>query len=121
MIDYKKRILVLSSEFPPLPGGIGNHAYFLSKYLKKNGFEVTVVSDHRSEIEDIEFDALQQFNIFRIKRNKWTYFNRIKKAFYLAKRNQIMWNWVSIMMIRPLIIISMCITTGLMIISMPKP
>ena len=89
MIDYKKRILVLSSEFPPLPGGIGNHAYFLSKYLKKKGFEVTVVTDHRSEIEDIEFDEKQSFKIFRIKRNKWTYFNRIKKAFYLAKRNQI--------------------------------
>jgi len=75
----------MSSEFPPLPGGIGNHAYFLSKYLQKSEFEVEVLTDFRKVQQDIEFDSRQPFGIFRIKRNKLTQFNRFRKAIALAK------------------------------------
>src|SRR2546421_10024415 len=38
------RLLVLSSEFPPGPGGIGTHAYQLSRHLDRLGWDVTVVA-----------------------------------------------------------------------------
>jgi len=83
------KVLIITSEFPPLPGGIGNHAFLLSKYLQKNGFEVSVVTDFRSPKEDTVFDQNQKFAIYRIQRNKWTYLNRIKKGFSLATKNEI--------------------------------
>ncbi|MDY0090818.1 MAG: glycosyltransferase family 4 protein, partial [Flavobacteriaceae bacterium] len=79
---------MITSEFPPLPGGIGNHAFLLSKYLQKNSFEVSVLCDFRSEKEDLEFDAKQNFTIYRTKRNKLTQLNRIKKSFLLVKKNE---------------------------------
>lgn len=75
-----KKIVLITSEFPPLPGGIGNHAFFLSKYLTKKGYLITVISDIRSYKEDINFDAKQDFKTVRIKRNKVTYLNRVLKA-----------------------------------------
>ncbi|HAI19011.1 MAG TPA: hypothetical protein DCM10_13880 [Xanthomarina gelatinilytica] len=40
----KKNILIVTSEFPPQPGGIGTHAYYLALHLVKNGYGVTVIS-----------------------------------------------------------------------------
>ena len=37
------RLLLLSSEFPPGPGGIGTHAYQLARHLTAPGGAVTVV------------------------------------------------------------------------------
>ena len=87
LIKYKT--LIISSEFPPLPGGIGNHAYFLSKYLQKEENKVSVISNVRSINEDLEFDKQQDFKIYRIKRNLFTKVNRLKKAFLLTKKNEI--------------------------------
>lgn len=84
-----KKILVLTSEFPPLPGGIGNHAFFLSKYLIKKGFLVTVITDIRSSKEDVDFDAKQDFKIIRIKRNYFTYLNRVFKAIINAEKKNV--------------------------------
>lgn len=84
-----KKVVIISSEFPPLPGGIGNHAYFLSKYLRKNGYLVTVISDVRSSDEDVDFDAKQDFKTIRIKRNKVTYLNRFLKAIIHAKKKDV--------------------------------
>ena len=81
------KAFIISSEFPPLPGGIGNHAYLLSKYLQLSGYEISVVCDFRKEKEDLAFDAKQTFKIHRIKRNKFTQLNRIKKANSLIKQN----------------------------------
>ena len=38
------RLLLLSSEFPPGPGGIGTHAYQLARQLTARGWAVTVVT-----------------------------------------------------------------------------
>jgi len=38
------RLLLLSSEFPPGPGGIGTHAYQLARHLTAGGWAVTVVT-----------------------------------------------------------------------------
>src|SRR5690606_23857699 len=85
----KKNTLILTSEFPPLPGGIGNHAYNLSKHLQQSGYNVTVITDYRNRMEDDVFDQQQAFKIVRIKRNITTYLNRILKAFSLVKSYQI--------------------------------
>ena len=54
-----KSILLITSEFPPQPGGIGNHAYYLALYLSKKGYEVQVIADQRDEdnSDEIEFDT----------------------------------------------------------------
>lgn len=76
------KILIISSEFPPGPGGIGNHAYNLSLYLSKNGHDITVLtnSENASDIEAEEFKLQQNFKIVFIKRYEWpiiTYLERI--------------------------------------------
>lgn len=84
-----KKNLIITSEFPPLPGGIGNHAYMLSRYLSKEKFEVSVLTDVRSKNQDITFDAAQDFKIFRINRNAFTYINRLVKGIQVAKSNDV--------------------------------
>ena len=57
-----KQLLLISSEFPPLPGGIGNHAYNLAKSLVLSGHLVDVITPFRSKnigneiIHDKELD-----------------------------------------------------------------
>ncbi|MFD2550406.1 glycosyltransferase family 4 protein [Bizionia sediminis] len=81
----KKRILLVTSEFPPQPGGIGNHAYYLALYLTKKDFNVTVVADQRDSenASEIAFDAALPFAVTRIaiKRFRFLmYFNRVVKT-----------------------------------------
>lgn len=83
-----KRALVISSEFPPLPGGIGNHAHHLSTYLQNSGCDVEVVTDFRSQERDSTFDQNHVCKVHRIKRNALTPINRLIKAFTVVKRNQ---------------------------------
>ncbi len=82
-----KRILLITSEFPPGPGGIGNHAYNLARFLNLNNIEVEVlaVSDFVNEKEEKSFDLNQHFKIIRFKRygNRIrTYLVRVKKILY---------------------------------------
>lgn len=46
-----KSILIVTSEFPPMPGGIGNHAYNLASYLVKHGYKVRVLTNQRAHTE----------------------------------------------------------------------
>lgn len=45
-------LLIVTSEFPPRPGGIGNHAYGLFLSLKKAGHRVQVLSNSRDEAQE---------------------------------------------------------------------
>lgn len=88
------KILILTSEFPPQPGGIGNHAYNLAKGLQTNGFDVKLVCDMRSENGEAEraFDSNLLFEVVRIPRKKiifFRYISRIQTAFTLARDNEI--------------------------------
>ncbi|WP_300569536.1 glycosyltransferase family 4 protein [Flavobacterium sp.] len=88
-----KRIILISSEFPPLPGGIGNHAYHLSLGLSENAKEITVVTDQRSPNikEDIQFDQSLPFQVRRVPRyrfNFWTYWMRIMIVFGLILKEE---------------------------------
>lgn len=58
-------ILLLSSEFPPGPGGIGQHAYQLATYLTRLGRRIRVVAPqpYVSNAEVDEFNRRQPFDI----------------------------------------------------------
>src|SRR5690606_14107413 len=88
------KIIILTSEFPPQPGGIGNHAYNLAKGLQGNGFQVKLICDTRSESgeEESAFDKNLTFEVVRIPRGKiifFSYLKRIETAFSLVAKNEI--------------------------------
>ncbi|WP_310992266.1 glycosyltransferase family 4 protein [Aequorivita marina] len=88
------KTLILTSEFPPQPGGIGNHAYHLAKGLQENGYEVKVMCDTRSAsgTEEVNFDENLAFKLERIPRQQmllFSYFNRIKTAFSLCRNSEV--------------------------------
>ena len=72
-----KNVLIVTSEFPPKPGGIGNHAYNLASQLTTNKFKVRVIADQRIENidEELDFDKTQPFNVVRIRLKKNTLFD----------------------------------------------
>lgn len=89
-----KRITFITSEFPPFPGGIGNHAFCLAKELQKKSFLVEVITNHRgNEVrEELDFDKKLTFKVKRIKRSSIlfiTYFVRILTAIKYAKNADI--------------------------------
>jgi phosphatidyl-myo-inositol dimannoside synthase len=60
-----KRVLLLSSEFPPGPGGIGVHNYHVAYHLNRLGMDVAVVTkqDFAGTQEIAEFNQKQPFPI----------------------------------------------------------
>ena len=87
-------ITIFTAEFPPQPGGIGNHAYNLAKGLKKEGYNVKVLCDTRSKDGEEEklFDASLDFEVMRINRRKvilFSYLRRIIKAYKLAGTSEV--------------------------------
>lgn len=84
-MDHK--LLLVTSEFPPLPGGIGNHAYNLAKNLVENNYKVTVITDQRSLIlrDDVFFDKNQTFEIVRVRRYKISFLVYLSRCFQIFK------------------------------------
>jgi glycosyltransferase involved in cell wall biosynthesis len=79
------KILILSSEFPPNVGGIGNHGYNVALNLSKNGHEILVIADSLTQPKENlrKFEQLQPFQIQWIHRSPFvvlTYLHRIFKA-----------------------------------------
>ncbi len=67
----RRKILIVSSEFPPGPGGIGHHAYSLAKELFKiDEVQLTVLcnADYVVKEKVQGFDRDAEFEIFRFKR-----------------------------------------------------
>ena len=89
----EKGILLVTSEFPPLPGGIGNHAYNLAVQLHNNSFNVEVIADQRGEIEEeARFDKTVKFKIHRVPIKNFRglmYVKRLQLLFQLAKQADI--------------------------------
>ena len=79
----KERLLIITSEFPPQPGGIGNHAFNLAKQLQLQGCNVTALVDMRSKngFEEQQFDATLPFKVVRIKRYRIILFTYLKRIF----------------------------------------
>lgn len=79
-----KKLLFLTSELPPQPGGIGTHANQLAHYLSKS-YEVEVIADQRSGSgqEERAFDQKSIYKIRRVQRYKvilLTYILRIRRV-----------------------------------------
>jgi phosphatidylinositol alpha-1,6-mannosyltransferase len=60
-------ILLISSEFPPGPGGIGTHAYQVASHLGALNREITVIAsqDYASEDEIARFNSRLNFPLIR--------------------------------------------------------
>lgn len=85
------KLLLISSEFPPGPGGIGHHAYSLCKAMRNLGHEVTVltVTDFTTEEDVRRFDQEHDFRIIRFPRIGWrTYLNRISITDSHVRKNK---------------------------------
>ncbi len=85
--------LIISSEFPPGPGGIGKHAWSMAKALVHNGVQVDVVSnmDHAEEAAIASFlNTLPQgMKVYRVKRQGvQTYINRLRAIERLCRDNK---------------------------------
>lgn len=69
----KNEVLIIASEFPPGPGGIGSHAYSMAKAFYKKNIEVTVVcpADYVDRKEALEFDSKLPFKVVRYAHQGW--------------------------------------------------
>ncbi|WP_431135847.1 glycosyltransferase family 4 protein [Psychroserpens mesophilus] len=87
MKQKKHHIVVVTSEFPPQPGGIGNHAYNLALHLHKTNHSVEVIADQRSEdgAEEEVFDQSLAFFVKRIKRYNWRFIMYLKRILVTFK------------------------------------
>lgn len=86
------RILMISSEFPPGPGGIGTHAFQVSWHLQRLGCDVAVISpqDYASEAEWRPFNSALPFAVHHIRSGlgllreavaRWIEVNRVVREF----------------------------------------
>jgi phosphatidylinositol alpha-1,6-mannosyltransferase len=77
-----KKIIIITSEFPPGPGGIGQHSCSLANALAIEQYDVCVLAttDYTTLEEVTHFDHKQRFSIIRYPRNGKikTYFTRLK-------------------------------------------
>ena len=82
-MNVQKEILIHSSEFPPGPGGIGNHAYNLAKNLTKLNYKVTVFAPKREEflLNNNKSKNYNYFKFVEIYKGKYKFF--IYLAFFL--------------------------------------
>lgn len=62
------KVLIVATEFPPQPGGIGVHALNLAKQLSHSGNEIHVLAPNRTVEgrEEAEFDRRQDFRVTRL-------------------------------------------------------
>lgn len=76
------KVIIITSEFPPGPGGIGNHAFNLANQLFKESYQVEVLAPSRN-FNDINQNNYDKSLGFKIQRFKY-YKNSIKtNLFYL--------------------------------------
>lgn len=82
-----KRILIISSEFPPGPGGIGTHAFQIAKFLFASGWDVQVISpqDYASDTEITTFNAQQPFMVNRLPSYDHKFLQSLKRFLYILR------------------------------------
>ena len=72
----ERNIFIFTSEFPPGPGGIGDHAYNLASQLATHGYKVSVLSELRPEFLNGK-NATQGFDVKLIPRTQLFHLNFI--------------------------------------------
>ena len=58
-------VLIFVSEFPPGPGGIGDHAFNLAQQYKSMGFEIQIIAPSRAQFPYQDFDQKSELKIIR--------------------------------------------------------
>ncbi len=77
-----KNILFISTEFPPGPGGIGNHAWNLCNEIETyTNIHVLTVSNYVNQDECDKFDAKQKMYIFRFKKYTFSFITFIRRIY----------------------------------------
>lgn len=81
------RLLLVSTEFPPGPGGIGTQAFHLARGLSDLGWQVAVLSpqDYASEQEIQQMAAVQPFRIVRQHHSGSAAFEGVGRLWSLAR------------------------------------
>ncbi len=88
------KVLFSCTEFPPEPGGIGNHAFGLVKELSKE-CDVFVLTENRGtswKFDEFVQTQLKQATVVGIGRSTiiwWTYLNRARKFLLLSRKANI--------------------------------
>lgn len=87
------KVLLVSSEFPPAPGGLGRHAADFSLALVNYGYTVDVYSNidfaTDEQIKDFRRNLDAGINLYRFERTGWwTYFNRIILVLSAVRRQK---------------------------------
>lgn len=92
MNSRNKIMTLISSEFPPGPGGIGIHAWQIVRILNKSGMNVKVLCplDHVNHTTAKRFDISQGFEIVRWPGSKFSIYNNLLRIFSLGKKNVVM-------------------------------
>jgi len=69
----ERRILIMSTEFPPGPGGISTYTYQTAAGLTNRGWQVVVLStqDDATDEEIRAFNAAQPFRVVRLHRKRF--------------------------------------------------
>ena len=82
-----KRILILSSEFPPGPGGIATHAYQIASALAEDGWDVQVLSpqDYADPMEIADFNQAQKFDIETLPSSDIKFFQNFSRFWKITK------------------------------------
>lgn len=83
-MNSNKQVVLLVSEFPPSPGGIGNHAYNLALYLSWK-FRVKVLTEGPlQDLKDTRGKNLP-FKVIRLQRKGWLPLLYVKRIGYALK------------------------------------
>lgn len=86
-----KSIALLCAEFPPGPGGIGNQAEGLSRYLSDQGFTIQIYTAARSEFSHGEYDKKSVFKIKRYAPGRNFLFKVIGSLYFLLSLRKVDW------------------------------
>jgi phosphatidyl-myo-inositol dimannoside synthase len=69
LLKFLDKILIVTSEFPPGPGGIGNHSYNLAKNLSEKGHDISVLVISKYLFPDDKFYENCSFQVIKIQNN----------------------------------------------------
>jgi len=87
------KLLIISSEFPPGPGGIGTHTFNIANELSNRGIDITVctISDYATENEKNIFDINCGFIVKRFNRHNnifITWYMRMKLIYRIINNRK---------------------------------
>lgn len=66
VIDRAIRVLMVTTEYPPMQGGVGRYAANLTKSLRKIGFEVYVVCNEKGKGDYYGLSPHNKYNSYII-------------------------------------------------------